>query len=208
MAELYRNWLRVGLRQKGKSGRGLADHMGLSPAAVSRMVSGERQIKASELPKIAAYLGTPPPGGIFPASKVRVIGVVAAGIWREEGAMTAPTEHEIPVINDNSEQEKYALQVADASISAFIQRGAFAICVPYFKERQELTDGDLVHVERRKGNLTETTIKKLAKTARGFELCSDAGPDGRPARPVPIGGETGDETAEIKGLVIGAYHPF
>jgi SOS-response transcriptional repressor LexA len=202
LMELYRDWLRLGLRQPGKTGRGLAAFLGLDPAAVSRMVAGERQIKADEIPRMAEYLGLPPPGGVFSTSKVRVIGIIAAGIWREPETMISPSEHEIPVLDDSSEQEKYALQVADASISPVIPKGAFAICVPYWNHRQELHDGDLVHIERKKGNLVETTVRKLIRNSHGFQLVPESDQPGY--APIPYAGRH-DEHTEIKGLVIGSY---
>lgn len=49
--------LRQALQTPGKSQRGLARAMGLDPAAVNRMLKGERQIKAHELTAIRDYLG-------------------------------------------------------------------------------------------------------------------------------------------------------
>lgn len=51
--------LKRGLAQPGKSQRGLARALNLDDAAVSRMVKGDRQIKALEIPKIEAYLFGP-----------------------------------------------------------------------------------------------------------------------------------------------------
>ena len=41
----------------GLTQRGLAEHMGLNPAAVNRMLHGNRNIKAEEIPLIEEYLG-------------------------------------------------------------------------------------------------------------------------------------------------------
>jgi phage repressor protein C with HTH and peptisase S24 domain len=41
----------------GLTQRGLAERMGLNPAAVNRMLYGQRQIKATEIPVIEAYIG-------------------------------------------------------------------------------------------------------------------------------------------------------
>lgn len=42
----------------GLTQKGLADYMGMNPAAVNRMLHGTRNIKAEEIPLIEAYLGT------------------------------------------------------------------------------------------------------------------------------------------------------
>ncbi len=41
----------------GLTQRGLAEHMGLDPAAVNRMMYGRRKISVEEIPQIEAYLG-------------------------------------------------------------------------------------------------------------------------------------------------------
>jgi hypothetical protein len=52
-------WFHVSLRQRGKSLRGLARFMALDPSAVSRMLKGERAMKADEQDKVAEYLDMP-----------------------------------------------------------------------------------------------------------------------------------------------------
>lgn len=51
--------LKQALKAPGKSQRGLARALGLDPAAINRMLKGDRQIKAQELAIIRAYLGLP-----------------------------------------------------------------------------------------------------------------------------------------------------
>ncbi len=41
----------------GKTQKGLAEHMGLNPAAVNRLIHGRRNIMATEIPVIEDYLG-------------------------------------------------------------------------------------------------------------------------------------------------------
>ena len=51
----------------GLTQRGLADAMGLDPAAVNRMMHGRRCVMADEIPVIEAYLGQPLPIAAAPA---------------------------------------------------------------------------------------------------------------------------------------------
>lgn len=62
------NWLREMLGRPGYSQAGLAAALGRNPSAINRMVRGERQIKASELPIILKYLDEPPGEGAFAAA--------------------------------------------------------------------------------------------------------------------------------------------
>jgi len=53
-------WLKEMLGRPGYSQAGLAAALGRNPSAINRMVRGERQIKARELPIILKYLDEPP----------------------------------------------------------------------------------------------------------------------------------------------------
>jgi phage repressor protein C with HTH and peptisase S24 domain len=50
-------WLHQALQRAGASQADLARHLGLAASAISRMTGGERQVKAIEVPHIAAFLG-------------------------------------------------------------------------------------------------------------------------------------------------------
>jgi phage repressor protein C with HTH and peptisase S24 domain len=50
-------WIRRGLGKPGKSQRGLAEALEIDPAGVTRLLKGERQLKATEIAKVARYLG-------------------------------------------------------------------------------------------------------------------------------------------------------
>lgn len=49
-------WIRQGLKKPGKSQAGLARALGLDPAAISRLLAGDRQLKVNEIDKVKAYL--------------------------------------------------------------------------------------------------------------------------------------------------------
>lgn len=57
-------WIRRGLARPEKSQRGLAKALGIDPAGVTRLLAGERQLKASEIAKVARYLGLAPPPAV------------------------------------------------------------------------------------------------------------------------------------------------
>jgi phage repressor protein C with HTH and peptisase S24 domain len=60
-------WLAEQLDRPGYSQAGLARALGRDPASVSRMLKGERQIKANELPLIERYLDATPESDTRPA---------------------------------------------------------------------------------------------------------------------------------------------
>ena len=55
------DWIRDGLAKPGKTQRGLANALGLDPSAVSRLLTGGRQLRAAEIPMVAAYLDSSAP---------------------------------------------------------------------------------------------------------------------------------------------------
>lgn len=70
----YIDWVRKGLKADGKTQTGLADHMGIAHPQISSLLKGNRQVKVSEIPRMAEYLELPPPARRFP-----LIGDVGAG---------------------------------------------------------------------------------------------------------------------------------
>jgi len=53
-------WIKKGLAKSGKSQAGLARALRLDPAQVSRLLSGQRRLKADEIAIVANYLGETP----------------------------------------------------------------------------------------------------------------------------------------------------
>lgn len=54
-------WILEGLALPGKNRVGLAAALGRQPSMVTELLNGNRELKASEIPKIAQYLGVAPP---------------------------------------------------------------------------------------------------------------------------------------------------
>lgn len=80
------DWIRDGLAKPGKTQRGLAMALGLDPSAVSRLLTGTRQLRAAELPVVAAYLESeaPFPAGFAPQP------ATSSGVAPLPGAPAAP----------------------------------------------------------------------------------------------------------------------
>ncbi|MEP4379777.1 MAG: S24 family peptidase [Alphaproteobacteria bacterium] len=67
-AAMELDWIRDGLTKPGKTQRGLAAALGVDPSAISRLLAGTRQLRAAELPVVAAYLESGIPSGLTPES--------------------------------------------------------------------------------------------------------------------------------------------
>lgn len=84
----YIDWVRKGLKQPGKTQKGLAEHLGIAHPQITSLLKGTRQVKVSEIPAMAAYLDMPPPARRFPLlGDVGAGGVVVETEWPGEPEM-------------------------------------------------------------------------------------------------------------------------
>ena len=218
--KLYRDWVRRGLKKKGKNGKGLAAALGISPAQVSRMLKDEetmkpgekppRSIQIEELAVIAAYIEEEVPGdrnnrtvhlaqGSAAVPLVRVLAIVAPAVWREVGVQVALAER-VPASPDPraAGMQQYACKIE-------AEPNRYAICVPYGDARVKPIANDTVHVRRtNQQGLFEDTLRVVRVSNGSVRL--EAG-NGKNKDAVAYPAKAG-EIVEIKGLVIGYFEPI
>jgi hypothetical protein len=181
--ELIR-WVERGLDKPGKSRKGLATALGRFPSAVTLLLKGGRDIKAHELPVIAAYLEEPPPAipglefklrpEVEPAMEgrllpVTVVGPVQAGAFIpiDEFDQSEPEVFYEPADPDFPRARRTAFDVIGDSMNrlepAPILPGSRVIGVNYDDIGIPLRDGMVVVVqqERDAGFLREWSIKQV-----------------------------------------------
>ena len=171
-------WIAAGLSKPGKTKGGLAAALGRAPSMVTALLAGEREIKAREIPIIAAYLEVEPPGahgelvevaeGLVP---VRVQGSIEAGAWRSVDAFDDVQEERVFDARDPDfpQERLFASDVAGDSMNDLrprpIMPGDRIIWVRFddLGGRVPLRDGMVVVVEQRKdgGALQERSVKQL-----------------------------------------------
>lgn len=202
---MIREWLINALETSGKGEGELARHLRLPGSAISRMKKGTRAIKAEEIFKIARFLNVPLPDEALPLGEparkpgTPVIGSVAAEYWRNERVIERPYSIGVFIGHENA----YALHVRDESAEPLFPQNSYCIAVPYdelrvLQIRPDWMDGDVVHIERRREDLIETTLRRVR-----------VDPDS-PARLKAIGGQRDDIEADspnvtVKGLAIALY---
>lgn len=49
------------MKERGRTQRELAAYLGVDPAAITRLFAGKRRLRLDEAPRVAAFLGMPPP---------------------------------------------------------------------------------------------------------------------------------------------------
>jgi SOS-response transcriptional repressor LexA len=103
---------------------------------------------------------------------VPVRGATANGIWFEYEKMIEADHGLIPAVpGDYSTLEQFAYRVSDDAMDKRgIHSGNFIICVKYMDVRSKPISGDIVVVERRRGDLTERSCRELQVVGGGYEL--------------------------------------
>lgn len=167
---------------------------------------------ASALGSTAAYIltGSGPETTVpVTITSAAVLGVVSAGIWREDDRIVEGALRQVPIVprEDIPADAQYALLVDGPSVNTRIADGAFAICAVYGRVPGGARHGQLVHVVRERAGLHEHTIKELRYTPEGKMLypCST---DPRYQEPVTLASGDADEIVRIHGVVIGSYQPL
>ena len=169
-------WLNDMLARPGYSQAGLAQALKRHPSAINRIVNGERQIKASEVPTILAYLeigaDEPVPVGTqrierepapAPAERpdVPVWASAEAGI---DGAMVL-TSGPIDFIRRSERMQgvrnPFAFYVIGSSMSPAIEHGDQVVVNPAVPVR---TGADCVFVHDDGGGTMLALVKRLLRT--------------------------------------------
>ncbi len=219
-------WLEKRLAELKKPKSGLADAMGLPPARITEMISGDRQIRAAEVPAMAAYLEWPEivllstisGGAVSPTAlgTVKVIGEVQAGVWREALEWPEEDQYVAPVAAEPSYAQfrQFGLRVRGPSMNEIYPDGSIAICVNLIELGRDPKPGQRVVVLRRSNAGAdigfEATIKELRRDDAGDYWLWPRSTDPNFQTPWKLQHEYAhddNEDIRIVSLVIGSYRP-
>jgi len=225
--ERLRVWVDEGLRKNGKTGQELALRLGISPPAVTGIRNGTRRIKADELPIIAEYLGSEPPGGAdVPATSrgnsalsqkrhstnmLKVVGVAEAGAFRQQDMLAQVAEPylEVPLSEAFPNAKHYALLVrGDSMDRRGIIDGDYVSVVDYSEVGSVLKNGTIVHVQRSTdGGFLEWTIKEIHTHPDHYELRPRSSNSAHQSIIIPRRKDHDDHGEEVRilGVVIGVH---
>lgn len=183
----------------------LLDVLGLERHGDSVRVSNDG---GSSIPPKRKHLASSS-GSVLAVDIVPIRRRVAAGMWMDANVPTADVST-VPAVRDDRLEglEQYALRIEDDSAGRRVQKGDCVVCVPYFGFRRGLTHGDMVHCQRTRAGLVETTIRRLVVTAQSARLESLAlDPVLLPPVEVDAQGryESPDETVEVLGVVVALH---
>jgi plasmid maintenance system antidote protein VapI len=212
------DWLKAGLKRPGKSNVGLAKALGIDASAVSRMLKGDRKLKLEEVAGAAAYLGLDPPGQ-FVRNRTDVASVntsvqavtltksAAGGVWREVGVPVIFEAVAIPLVPEPrlAGLVQYATRIDGNDFNKILSPGDFAIFVAFSDMRDAPQDGDIVEVERRRGDSIETTVRRVRVRGSVVELWPESD-DPKWQTPLRVTASDRDRI-EITGFYVGLFRP-
>lgn len=194
----------------------LARKVGKVPQTIQALETG-RNLKPSYIVELAAALNVTPQylatgldksgPELLPVSALRVEGVVEAGQFRDI-TIIDDNEYEretIPVAMDGRFPmcHQYALRVKGDSMNLLFPSGSYVTCVSWADTGLEWADGMIVHVERYRAGLVETTVKALQLISGKPRFLLPRSTNAS-HKPIEINGDDDTEII-IKGLVTGKW---
>lgn len=160
MADDYVEWITGVLERKSHLSRaGLARQLGVHRSSVTQLLSGNRQLKASEIAKVEAYLGERYADKRSATSEsrafVEVVGTISLAWF--EGAPPGTTTAQVArsLAHADVRQVAYALQMPAPSIDA--RPGDILIAIPIDRSNKP-RPGQTVVVKRERAGLVNLAI--------------------------------------------------
>ena len=154
------------LAEKRVTGAGIAKLLGIPAPRVAEIKKGTRRIQQNEMPILAEFFGL---GEIDSPSVdtnvvwVPVIGIAAAGSWRE--AIEVPA-FLVPQIKRAGCNQAFAVQVDGDSMNQILPERSYAVVDP---DQRELRNNRVYLIQNGGG---ETTIKRFCTEPARFEPVS------------------------------------
>jgi SOS-response transcriptional repressor LexA len=123
----------------------------------------------------------------------------------------ADTYEPISAVETKFNGDQFAFKVTGNSMDQRrMQTGDYVICVPYWLNIRQPNNGDVVVVDRRRGDIHERTVKEIVVSGEAVEFWPrSSDPRHKPivVNPTTWKAEDGDEV-EIVGLVISISIPL
>lgn len=140
---MYVDWIKRAIAEKRTTQSKIAKHLGLSPSAINRLVQGTRQLKAREIPLVAALIGLPPGTSGVQQSElpdfddVPVMGMITMTQWSasantvKKGETVTSVEPRFPI----REQLAYAVSPDVRSKDPDLGTHVFTVSAEHYRPR-------------------------------------------------------------------------
>jgi transcriptional regulator with XRE-family HTH domain len=188
----------------------LADAVGKTRGAVAQWESGEVRPRHTTLLAIAKATAKPfkwLESGIGDDSiGLKVIGEVAAGLWKEESLEFVPFGVPVAPHPDYPANAQRLYKVSGNSVNRVVADGEFIHCVNVLEAGLIPGNGDLVVVIREQHGRYEYTAKRLL-FIDGNSILRPESYDDRWQEDIEISGD-GDTTIRISDIIIAKWSPL
>lgn len=154
------------LADKRVKGADIARLLGIPPSRVTDIKNGGRRIQQDEMPVLAEFFGMGEVEGAKPETNVvwvPVIGIAAAGCWRE--AIEVPA-YLVPQLKRPGCNQAFAVQVDGDSMDLIIPERSYAVIDP---DQRRLLDKRVYLIQN---GIGEATIKRYRSDPARFEPVS------------------------------------
>lgn len=155
--------LRDALEHSHHTQADIAQVVGISQSAVSRMLKGERRVKLEEAETISKFLGLASSNPTPQIQFVPIVGMSNAGNWRE--AIHLPLG-QMPIAPGIAGPDSFAVEVRGDSMDKLIPDGGYVVVDP---SKTELFNGRSYLIQNEDG---ETTVKAYRSDPARFEPMS------------------------------------
>lgn len=145
---------------------------------------------------------------IEPREKIGVVsisGEVQAGHWVEEDSFSFQDTSYVPMSPNPqySPESQTAFLVRGQSMNKKVQDGDYVIAV-WIDQTRDAIDNDIVVIRRRRGQLVETSLKRL-RIIDGHPKLFPESTDPKHQKPLDLGDPENGDCVEIIARVIGSY---
>lgn len=190
--------------------------VGVDVGTVSRWENGKMFPHAEQLNRLADLFGTsmaelmsgeeavvPMGAGMEQARRIKLVGELQAGAWREAVEWAHEDQHEIPVYMPQALRGMHleAYLVRGPSMNVYYPEGTVVIVAATITNGLAPKSGQKVLVQRRDRNgLFEATLKEYVVGADGIGWLWPRSTDPMHQSPLALGG--GDDDVTITGIVV------
>jgi SOS-response transcriptional repressor LexA len=217
-----KQWVLQAMRAKKLSMSDLSRQLGIPVDGISKFLKDKRGLTASEMREIERITGVVAPAinenlnetKLTSAAvarkleRIRVVGEVAGGVWKEMNHLDFPEyELDYPLNPRWPADAIKALRVVGESINRQARDGDHVVCLDMWSFPRDLKSGDWVVVHRQRGEIVETTVKKLVGEPGSWMLHPDS-TDPRFQEPIPMNGADGiGDEVRVVAVVLDFIRP-
>jgi transcriptional regulator with XRE-family HTH domain len=170
-------WIQDQLKERGVAQEALAEHIGIHPSELSKLLKGKRKgLTIEQFAKAVEFFGGNIPDGLFDSPRIYVKkaplrGGLSAGVLRAKTMISKGALAEVPYLPtaEFAQLEQYAYQLEDNHAEDYAPAFAYVIFVDFHKARPKPLNGDIVRVEQRFAvsggkasmEVTESTLRRI-----------------------------------------------